>query len=185
MKFTIIVLAVTSLLLAGTILAPIQASALSKFKTNTDASSLKQGIRDGVSVNLEHRDQHMNQENLCYRTNICRQANDGQNTLGNDNSVTGFADQSTTNTTTGNKTTPIPTPVAKSCEQCFTSILNQTQLTTFLNTVQESSIAAVCGILESGTKSESDLRNALAKAGIDVTSTNELIACLKAAGIVL
>jgi hypothetical protein len=93
--------------------------------------------------------------------------------------------KSTTNTTTGNKTTPTPTPVAKSCEQCFTSILNQTQLTTFLNTVQESSIAAVCGILESGTKSESDLRNALAKAGIDVTSTNELIACLKAAGIVL
>jgi hypothetical protein len=185
MKFTIIVLAVTSLLLAGTILAPIRASALSRFKTNTDASSLKQGIRDGVSVNLEHRDQHMNQENLCYRTNICRQANDGQNTLGNDNSVTGFADQSTTNTTTGNKRTPTPTPVAKSCEQCFTSILNQTQLTTFLNTVQESSIAAVCGILESGTKSESDLRNALTKAGIDVTSTNELIACLKAAGIVL
>ena len=56
----------------------------------------------------------MNQENLCYRTNICRQANDGQNTLGNDNSVTGFADQSTTNTTTGNKTTPTPTPIAKS-----------------------------------------------------------------------
>ena len=94
MKITIIVLAVTSLLLAGTILVPIQAYGLSKFKTNTDTSSLKQGIRDGVSVNLEHRDQHMNQENLCYRTNTCRQSNVGQNTLGNDNSVTGFTDQS-------------------------------------------------------------------------------------------
>src|SRR6476619_5245763 len=114
MKITIIVLAVTSLLLAGTILVPIQAYALSKFKTNTDTSSLKHGIRDGVNVNLEHRDQHMDQENLCYRTNTCRQANDGQNTLGNDNSVTVFTDQSdnlqSSTTTAANKTAPTPTP---------------------------------------------------------------------------
>jgi hypothetical protein len=118
------------MVVAGTILAPTQASALSKFNTRTDTSSLKRGISGGVNVNLEHRDQHMNQENLCYRINTCRQANDGQNTLGNDNSVTGFADQSdniqqaagankttpTTTTTTpanqttGNSTTPTPTP---------------------------------------------------------------------------
>jgi hypothetical protein len=120
----VLVTAIASLLLAASILAPTEASALSKFNTNTDTSNLKHGIRDGVSVNLEHRDQHMNQENLCYRTNTCRQANDGQNTLGNDNSVTGFADQSdnlkqsasapvtpsTTNQTTANKTSPTPTP---------------------------------------------------------------------------
>jgi hypothetical protein len=115
---------IASLLIAGTILAPTQASALSKFNTNTDISNLKHSIRDGVSVNLEHRDQHMNQENLCYRTNTCRQSNTGQNTLGNDNSITGFTDQSdnltqsaaapitpsTANQTTANKTTPTPTP---------------------------------------------------------------------------
>ncbi len=78
---------------AGTTLAPIQsyATGCGGF---SGTSSLKHGIRDGVTVNLEHRSQHMDQENLCYRANACRQANDGQNTLGNDNSVTGFTDQS-------------------------------------------------------------------------------------------
>jgi hypothetical protein len=58
----------------------------------------------------------MNQENLCYRDNTCRQSDVGQNTLGNDNSITGFADQSDnipqaaastptpSNQTTGNQT---------------------------------------------------------------------------------
>ena len=59
-----------------------------------DTSSLKHAVRDGVSANLSHRDQHMNQQNLCYRANTCRQSDVGQNTLGNDNQVTGFADQS-------------------------------------------------------------------------------------------
>jgi predicted Rdx family selenoprotein len=117
----VMIAAMASLLLAGTILAPTQASATSQhnksgpkfnnFNDNTndntntaksrstsggftDTASLKNAIRDGVSVNLEHRDQHMDQENLCYRANTCRQSNVGQNTLGNDNSVTGFADQS-------------------------------------------------------------------------------------------
>jgi Prealbumin-like fold domain len=112
----VIVAAIMLLLLTGMILAPRQVSALSKFNTNTDTSNLKHGIRDGVSVNLQHRDQHMNQENLCYRDNTCRQSNTGQNTLGNDNSVTGFADQSdnlqqsAAAPTTANQTTPTPTP---------------------------------------------------------------------------
>jgi len=138
-----IAVAMASLLLAGTILAPTQASAISQHSksgpqfnnlndntndnTNTakskstsdgftDTASLKHSIRDGVSVNLEHRDQHMDQENLCYRDNTCRQSGVGQETLGNDNSVTGFGDQSDnipqaaapatpTNQTTGNQTT--------------------------------------------------------------------------------
>ena len=109
-----------SLLIAGTILAPTQASATSQRKSSpqfnnlndntndntntaksrsssggfTDTASLKHAIRDGVTVNLQHRDQHMDQENLCYRANTCRQSSVGQETLGNDNSVTGFADQS-------------------------------------------------------------------------------------------
>ena len=86
-----------SLMLAGTILAPIQSYAPAKRGTEADfpdTSSLKHAVRDGVSANLSHKDQHMNQQNLCYRTNTCRQSDVGQNTLGNDNQVTGFADQS-------------------------------------------------------------------------------------------
>jgi Zn finger protein HypA/HybF involved in hydrogenase expression len=126
-KFTIVVIAavLTSLLLAGTILAPIQSYAAGSRGGFPDTSSLKHAIRDGVNVNLEHRDQHMNQENLCYRDNTCRQSDVGQNTLGNDNSITGFADQSdniqqsaaapltppTANQTTASPSpTPSPTP---------------------------------------------------------------------------
>ena len=45
-------------------------------------------------------------------SNTCRQSDVGQNTQGNDNQVTGFADQSDNNqqSTTANKTTPTPTP---------------------------------------------------------------------------
>ena len=131
-----------SLLIAGTILAPTQASATSQhsksdpqfnnFNDNTndntntansrsssggftDTAGLKHAIRDGVSVTLQHRDQHMGQENLCYRANTCRQSNVGQNTLGNDNSVTGFADQSDNLPQTQTPTptvVPTPTPTA-------------------------------------------------------------------------
>ena len=98
-KFAVVIIAavLASLMLAGTILAPIQSYAAAKRGTEADfpdTSSLKHAVRDGVSANLSHRDQHMNQQNLCYRANTCRQSDVGQNTLGNDNQVTGFADQS-------------------------------------------------------------------------------------------
>src|SRR6476660_1134282 len=51
-------------------------------------------LQQQVNAAIQLRNQHMNQENLCYRTNTCRQSDVGQNTLGNDNSVTGFTDQS-------------------------------------------------------------------------------------------
>jgi hypothetical protein len=47
-----------------------------------------------VNAAVQVRSQHIDQENLCYRTNTCRQSDVGQNTQGNDNQVTGFADQS-------------------------------------------------------------------------------------------
>ena len=67
-------------------------------------------------MNQEHRDEHIDQENICFRTHTCRQSDVGQNTLGNDNSITGFADQSdniqqsaAVTPTTANKTTSTPT----------------------------------------------------------------------------
>src|SRR6266516_6597668 len=65
-----------------------------------------------VNAAVQVRSQHIDQENLCYRTNTCRQSDVGQNTQGNDNQVTGFADQSDNNqqSTTANKTAPTPTP---------------------------------------------------------------------------
>jgi hypothetical protein len=271
--------AMSLLLIAGISLAPIESSYAAP-RTNggsSDTSSLKHVIRDGISVNLEHRDQHMNKENLCYRDNTCTQSSVGQNTLGNDNSVTGFDDQSdniqkappttaipgnittriiaptptTTatltvikivsgNTTatpsnftmhiTGNNPTPAnfagssagivvtldPGPFAvtetapsgtfftnttagdcagtvtagqhpsctitntpKTCEQCFRSILNQTQLTAVLGVA---SIEQVCATFDQIT--EVAFRAGLINLGIPGITADELIACLKAAGIV-
>jgi hypothetical protein len=271
--------AMSLLLIAGISLAPIESSYAAP-RTNggsSDTSSLKHVISDGISVNLEHRDQHMNQENLCYRDNTCRQSSVGQNTLGNDNSVTGFDDQSdniqkapplaaipgnvttrittpTSTTTatltvikivsgnttatpsnftmhiTGNNPTPAnfegssagivvtldPGPYSvtetapsgtfftnttagdcvgtvtagqhpsctitntpKTCEQCFRSILNQTQLTAVLGTA---SIAQVCATFDQIT--DVAFRAGLINLGIPGITADELIACLKAAGIV-
>ena len=52
-----------------------------------------------IRLNAEHKDQHMDQENLCLRSEVCKNSNVGLQTLGNDNSVTGFADQSSNNST--------------------------------------------------------------------------------------
>jgi hypothetical protein len=38
--------------------------------------------------------QHANLINHCYRSNLCRQSNVHQGTLGNDNQITGFNDES-------------------------------------------------------------------------------------------
>jgi hypothetical protein len=193
-KFTIVVIAavLTSLLLAGTILAPIQSYAAGGRGGFPNTSTLKQAVRDGITVSQEHRDQHMNQENLCYRANTCRQSDVGQNTLVNDNSVTGFADQSdniqqaaaanktTPTPTTGNSTTPTPTP--RTCEECFTTILSSTQIGSIVMFEGEDTLTGLCGIL-SGS-SETTFRSTLLGLGIDITTINDLIACLKASGIV-
>jgi len=102
---------------AGTILAPIQSYAHSKgansspqfnnINENTDRNSsdnnnnpesadstLKQGIHDEIRADLKNTNQSISQKNLCFRSNTCRQSAVGQNTIGDDNSVSGFADQS-------------------------------------------------------------------------------------------
>jgi hypothetical protein len=96
----------------------------------------------------------MAQENLCYRANTCRQSGAGQNTLGDDNSVTGFADQSDNiqqaaaapdnNTTPGNNTTPTPTPTPKTCEECFTSKLTSGQLANIVSFFGFQNLAGLC-----------------------------------------
>jgi hypothetical protein len=114
----LMVAAVVSVLLAGTILGPMQTYASSNNNNpgslgSTDdgfigSPSLKQGIHDEIRADLKNTNQSINQDNVCFKSNTCRQSEVGQNTLGNDNQVTGFADQSTTNTTTTNAATSGP-----------------------------------------------------------------------------
>jgi hypothetical protein len=69
------------------------------------AASLTSSLKDNLRANLENRNQHLNQQGNCIRADGCATSDVGQGTMGNDNSVTGFADQSTTNTTTANAPT--------------------------------------------------------------------------------
>ena len=98
-------IAVASLLLGGTILAPAQSYA--RMGSFSDHSSPRDGLHGDLRADLENTDQNINQENDCFSSNTCRQSDVGQNTQGNDNQVTGFADQSDNNqqSTTVNKTT--------------------------------------------------------------------------------
>jgi hypothetical protein len=256
-KYAVIIIA-SIMVIVGTTLTPV----------------LQQQANAAVQV----RSQHMNQENLCYRNNTCRQSDVGQNTLGNDNQVTGFADQSDNlqQSSTANKTTPTPTPTPtpttailtvikivagnttatpsqftihvtgnnpnppnfggsatgtdvtlgsgpfsvtetlpagtsftnttagdcagtiaagrhlsctitntfRTCVECFTSILSQTQINAVLAQFTESitNLTSLCDALSGIT--EIDFRNALSAAGVQEGSQNELIACLIGAGIV-
>jgi hypothetical protein len=83
----------------------------SKSGGSPQTSSFKKSIREDVRTSLEHKNQvkaqHADFENLCLRTHDCRNSNVGQQIQGNDNSVTGFADQSSNaQPSANNSTTP-------------------------------------------------------------------------------
>jgi hypothetical protein len=59
------------------------------------AASLASSLKDSLRANLENKNQHLTQQGNCIRTGGCSNSDVGQGTPGNDNSVTGFADQST------------------------------------------------------------------------------------------
>lgn len=89
----IIIIALATLV-TGSILYPIMGK-----KQQAYASSLTSSFKDNTNKDLLVRQQHLNQENVCYRGQICKNSNVAPQTLGNDNSVTTFADQSNTNNT--------------------------------------------------------------------------------------
>ena len=217
---------------------------------------------------------------ICFKSNTCRQSEVGQNTLGNDNQVTGFADQSdniqqSTTPTTANQTTPTPTPTltptptpttasltvikivvgntnaiasdfaihvsginptpanfngsspgndvalspgtfnvtettspnfitsfssecsgnltagqhltctitnTPTCEECFTSLLNSTQISEVRRHLESFSLTEICNLLLP-INTEQVIRRELIDV-LPVTTVDEIIACLKAAGVV-
>ena len=70
----------------------------------------------------------------------------------------------------------------RTCEQCFTTFLTPDQITGVLNgRTPESS----CPVFRGGpVLSESQFRDALGDARVDPTIANEIIACLRDAGVV-
>ena len=81
---------VTATLVMGTSVIPMQSYADQHKKTGDFKSSIK------ASFDSDKRSasQHMDQDNFCYRSDNCNQANQGQQVVGKDNDAKGFNDQS-------------------------------------------------------------------------------------------
>jgi hypothetical protein len=82
-----------------------------------------------------------------------------------------------------------PQPTKKTCEQCFTTKLSADQISGVLDSIKRrlgvDSLAEFCLALQQNMFPETVFRAILNDAKVDLTTQNEIIACLKDIGIVL
>jgi hypothetical protein len=112
-RIAVIILLTIAMMIAGTY--------FSTMVQQHQAYSSSGAVHQVRSNEDERSQQHMDQENLCLSAGKCNNSNVGEQTLGNDNSVTGFTDQSKN---VQAAVTPTPTPT-------LTSILPSTTLEIF------------------------------------------------------
>ena len=180
-KNLLLVAAITSLLIMGTSIIPMQSYADNHKKTSDSKSSIKESSQ----IDKKNANQKMDQDNFCYRDDQCKQGNEGQQIVGKDNEASGFNDQSKTiaqsvTPTPTQASTPTPTPTPKTCEQCFRSVLSAEQIGALNEFFGGDAISVTC---DSSSISEADFTFDLSQAGISSTP-KALIECLKAAGLV-
>ena len=82
--------AITSLLVIGISAIPMQSYASQHTKTD----DLKSSIKASLQIEEKSANQHLDQDNFCYRSDNCNQANQAQQIVGDGNEATGFNDQS-------------------------------------------------------------------------------------------
>jgi hypothetical protein len=82
-----------------------------------------------------------------------------------------------------------PQPTKKTCEQCFTTKLSADQISGVLDSIKRrlgvDSLAEFCLALQQNMFPETVFRAILNDAKVDLTTQNEIIACLKDIGILL
>ncbi len=178
----------TLLLIMGTSIIPIQSFAESGSNDeNEKHKDKKSKTSAGSQTDKKSASQHQDQDNVCYRGNeTCTQANEGQELIGKDNDAVGFTDQSnnfplfTPSTTSPSTTSPSPSP--RTCEECFRSVLNSTQI----DAVEDDfdlPLADICERVEGGIN-EILFITSLLEDGIGIEKIAELIKCLKSIGVV-
>jgi hypothetical protein len=94
---------ISSLLIVGTSITPMQSYADQHKKTD----DYKISIKAISEVEKKSASQKLDQDNFCYRGENCQQANEGQQIVGKDNEANGFNDQSKNVQQSVN---PTPTP---------------------------------------------------------------------------
>jgi hypothetical protein len=87
-KNILLIAAITSLLVMGTSITPMQSFA-DRDDDDDEKTNDNNSQKDKNDANL-----HLDQDNTCYRSDGCQQANEGQQIVGEDNKATGFNDQS-------------------------------------------------------------------------------------------
>ena len=88
-KNILIIAAITSLLIMGTSVIPMQSYAGESKNTGSKSS-----IKGSSESDKKSASQHQDQDNFCYRSDNCNQANQAQQIVGDGNEVIGFNDQS-------------------------------------------------------------------------------------------
>jgi YVTN family beta-propeller protein len=124
----LVISALASLFVSGPNMAPVQSEAASPSAAGGDkddykiTKDYKERIQKDVNVKSSKTNQHLGQDNLCYKDDDCEEATEGEQIKGKDNVASGFNEQSkntqqqpvvftpTTPGIPGNGTTSIPTP---------------------------------------------------------------------------
>jgi hypothetical protein len=90
----LMIAAITSLLVMGTSLVQMKSFAGDDNKDYKKTKDYKSSISEKTQIDKKSANQHMDQDNFCYRGDNCQQANQGQQIIGEDNDAKGFNDQS-------------------------------------------------------------------------------------------
>jgi hypothetical protein len=88
----LMIAAITSLLVMGTSL--VQMKSFAGEDEHKKTKDYKSSISAKSQVDKKSSNQHMDQDNFCYRGAECQQANQGQQLAGENNDAKGFNDQS-------------------------------------------------------------------------------------------
>jgi hypothetical protein len=151
-KNILLIAIITATLVMGTGVTPMQS-----FADKDDDDKDKKTKDDSSQKSKEDANLHLDQDNTCYRSDGCKQGNEGQQVVGNENDVKGFNDQSDnlptnlpgTGTNNGNETgssiTPQP-PVNGACSSNEVSVTVTTGAGIQINGCVSSSLV---GLLQS------------------------------------
>jgi hypothetical protein len=90
----LMIAAITSLLVMGTSLVQMKSFAGDDHKDYKKTKDYKSSVSAKAQVDKKSANQHMDQDNFCYRGDNCQQANQGQQLAGENNDAKGFNDQS-------------------------------------------------------------------------------------------
>jgi hypothetical protein len=85
---------ITATLVMGTSVIPMQSYADRGDSDNKKSKDFKSKISASYESDKKSSSQKMDQDNFCYRSDDCEQANQGQQLAGKDNEAKGFNDQS-------------------------------------------------------------------------------------------